>query len=143
MNATRRMASLAVLAALCLFCITVAPVMAQDTGAGAAAQPKYTMAEYNAYQAAAAEKNAAAQIKLLDDFVAKYPSSALLNYIYPLYYKNYWTQKNFPKAIEYCYKLIALGDKANATEKYEAYLIWAYAYASIPESRSANVQSRP
>lgn len=131
MNATRRMASLAVLAALCLLCITMAPAMAQDTGAGAAAQPKYTMAEYNAYQATAAEKNAAAQIKLLDDFVAKYPSSALLNYIYPLYYKNYWTQKNFPKAIEYCSKLITLGDKANATEKYEAYLIWAYAYASI------------
>jgi hypothetical protein len=140
MNATRRMASLAVLAALCLFCITVAPVMAQDTGAGAAAQPKYTMAEYNAYQAAAAEKNAAAQIKLLDDFVAKYPSSALLNYVYPLYYKNYAGQKNFPKTIEYCDKLIALGDKANVTEKYEAYSVRAYAYNNIqnPDAATAN-----
>src|SRR5271157_4971145 len=132
MNATRRMACLAVLAALCLFCITVAPVMAQDTGAAAAAQPKYTMAEYNAYQACAAEKNPQAQIKCLDDFVAKYPSSALLNYIYPLYYKNYGAQKNFPKTIEYCDKLVALGDKASVTEKYEALSIRAFAYNNIP-----------
>jgi len=55
MNATCRMASLAVLAALCLFCITVAPAMAQGTGGGAAGQQKYTMAEYNAWQAADAE----------------------------------------------------------------------------------------
>ena len=136
MNATRRLASLAVLAALCLFCITVAPVMAQDTGAGAAAQPKYSMAEYNAYQAAAAAKGQD-QIKLLDDFVTKYPSSALLNYIYPLYYKNYGAQKNFPKTIEYCDKLIALGDKANVTEKYEAYSVRAYAYNNIQNPDAA------
>jgi len=140
MNATRRMASLAVLAAFCLFCITVAPAMAQDTGAASAApQPKYTMAEYNAYQAAAAAKGPD-QIKLLDDFVAKYPNSALLNYIYPLYYKNYGGQKNFPKTIEYCDKLIALGDKANVTEKYEAYSVRAYAYNNIqnPDPATAN-----
>ena len=132
MNATCRMASLAVLAALCLFCITVAPAMAQGTGGGAAGQQKYTMAEYNAWQAADAEKNPAAQIKMLDDFVAKYPNSALLNYIYTLYYKNYGAQKNFPKTIEYCNKLIALGDKASVTEKYQAYSVWAFAYFNIP-----------
>jgi len=132
MNATRRMASLAVLAALCLFCITVAPAMAQVTGGGAAGKPGYTMAEYNAWQAADAEKNPAAQIKMLDDFVAKYPNSALLNYIYALYYKNYGAQKNFPKTIEYCDKLTALGDKASVTEKYEAYYIRAFAYSNIP-----------
>jgi tetratricopeptide (TPR) repeat protein len=139
MNATRRMASLAVLAALCLLGVTMAPAMAQDTGA-AAAQPKYTMAEYNSYQACAAEKNPQAQIKCLDDFVAKYPSSALLNYIYPLYYKNYGGQKNFPKTLEYCDKLIAMGDKANVTEKYEAYSVRAYAYNNIqsPDAATAN-----
>jgi hypothetical protein len=132
MNATRRMASLAVLAALCLFCITVAPAMGQGTGGGAAGPQKYTMAEYNAWQAADAEKNPAAQIKMLDDFVAKYPNSALLNYIYALYYKNYGGQKNFPKAIEFCDKLVALGDKASVTEKYEAYYVRAFAYNNIP-----------
>jgi len=90
------------------------------------------MAEYNAWQAADAEKNPAAQIKMLDDFVAKYPNSALLNYIYTLYYKNYGAQKNFPKTIEYCNKLIALGDKASVTEKYQAYSVWAFAYFNIP-----------
>jgi len=126
------MASLAVLAALCLFCITVAPAMAQVTGGGAAGKPGYTMAEYNAWQAADAEKNPGAQIKMLDDFVAKYPNSALLNYIYALYYKNYGAQKNFPKTIEYCDKLIALGDKASVTEKYEAFSVRAFAYNNIP-----------
>jgi tetratricopeptide (TPR) repeat protein len=134
MNATRRMANLAVLGALCFFCITVAPAMAQGTGGGAAGQQKYTMAEYNAWQAADAEKNPAAQIKMLDDFVAKYPNSALLNYIYALYYKNYGSQKNFPKTIEYCDKLIALGDKASITEKYEAFSVRAFAYNNIPNA---------
>jgi hypothetical protein len=81
------MASLLLLTALGLSCTPSAP--AQDAAAaGGAKQQPYTMAEYNSYQAAAAEKNPAAQIKLLDDFVAKYPASALLNYIYPLYYNN-------------------------------------------------------
>jgi tetratricopeptide (TPR) repeat protein len=126
------MASLAVLGALCLFCITVAPAMAQGTGGSAAGQQKYTMAEYNAWQAADAEKNPTAQIKMLDDFVAKYPNSALLNYIYALYYNNYGTQKNFPKTIEYCDKLIALGDKASVTERYQAFSVRAFAYNNIP-----------
>jgi hypothetical protein len=129
MNATRRMASLAIFAALCLFGITTARTGAQEAAAGGG--QKYTMAEYNAYQAAAAEKNPAAQIKLLDDFIAKYPNSALLNYIYPLYYKNYGGQKNFPKTIEYADKLLALGDKASPAERYEAYSVRAFAYNNI------------
>jgi hypothetical protein len=131
MNVTRRVARTVFIALLSLFCISITSVRGQDAGAGAAGGQKYTMAEYNAYQAAAAEKNPAAQIKLLDDFVSKYPNSALLNYIYPLYYKNYGAQKNFPKTIEYCDKLIALGDKASPAEKYEAYSVRAYAYNNI------------
>src|SRR5271154_278062 len=104
MNATRRMASLGVLIALCLCYLNAAPLVAQD--AGAKAQP-YTMAEYNAYTAAANEQNAATQIKELDDFVAKYPSSSLLNYVYPLYFQNYAKQKNFPKVMEYVDKELA------------------------------------
>ncbi len=130
MNVTCRVARIAVVALLSLFCITISPVQGQDAAAGGA--QKYTMAEYNAYQAAAAEKNPAAQLKLLDDFVSKYPNSALLNYIYALYYKNYGGQKNFPKTIEYCDKLVGLGDKASPAEKYEAYSVRAYAYNNIP-----------
>ncbi|MGC2765665.1 MAG: hypothetical protein WB607_09170 [Candidatus Acidiferrum sp.] len=131
MNATRRMASLAVFAALCLLCLNLIPAAAQDAGAGAAGQQKYTMAEYNAYTAAANEKNPAAQLKALDDFVAKYPNSSLLNYVYPLYYQNYAAQKNYPKVIEYADKELALGDKASATERYQAYSARAFAYNNM------------
>jgi len=132
MNATRRMASLAVLIALCLFGLNAAPLAAQDAGAGGAAQPKYTMPEYNAYTACAAEKNPATQVKCLDDFVAKYPSSSLLNYVYKLYYSNYYNQKNFPKTIEYSDKQLALGDKLTPTERYEAYYARAIAFSNLP-----------
>jgi tetratricopeptide (TPR) repeat protein len=133
------MASLAVLGTLCLFCITVAPAMAQVAGGGTSGKQPYTMGEYNAWQTADAEKNPAVQIKELDDFAAKYPNSALLNYIYALYYNNYFAQKNFPKAIEYCDKLVALGDKASITERYQAYYLRAFAYTSIqnPDAQTA------
>jgi tetratricopeptide (TPR) repeat protein len=130
MRAIRWMASVLLLAVLSLCCTPSAP--AQDAAAGGAAQPGYTMAEYNSYQAAAAEKNPAAQIKLLDDFVAKYPASKLLNYIYPLYYKNYYAQKNYPKAIEYADKMIAMGDKITPAERYDAHYVRAYAFNAIP-----------
>jgi hypothetical protein len=139
MRAIRWMASFLLLAALSLSCTPSAP--AQDAAAAGGAQPKYTMAEYNSYQAAAAEKNPPSQIKLLDDFVAKYPASALLNYIYPLYYKNYYAQKNFPKAIEYADKMIAMGDKISPAERYDAHYVRAYAFNSIqnpdPETSKA------
>jgi len=136
MKASRRMAGIAILAALGLLSTTSGQAGAQTPAAGGAAQggapagQKYTMAEYNAYQAAAAEKNPAAQLKLLDDFVSKYPNSALLNYIYALYFQNYGSQKNFPKAIEYCDKLLAL-PTATPTERYQAYSVRAFAYNNI------------
>ena len=138
MRAIRWMASLLFLAALCLSCTPYAP--AQDASAAGGAKPQpYTMAEYNSYQAAAAEKNPVAQVKLLDDFVAKYPTSALLNYIYPLYYKNYYAQKNFPKAIEYADKMLSMGDKITPAERYDAHYVRAYAFNAIqnPDAETA------
>jgi hypothetical protein len=131
MNATRRMASLAVLIAICLIGLNAAPLAAQDAGGAAPAKQAYTMPEYNSYTAAANEKNPAAQLKALDDFVAKYPSSSLLNYVYPLYYQNYAGQKNFAKVIEYADKELALGDKLSATERYQAYSARAFAYNNM------------
>jgi hypothetical protein len=132
MNATRRMAGLAVLIALCLISLNAGPLAAQDAGGAAPGQQKYTMPEYNAYTAAANEKNPAAQLKALDDFVAKFPNSTLLNYIFPLYYQNYAGQKNFAKVIEYADKELELGDKLTATERYQAYSARAYAYNNMP-----------
>ncbi|HKN26235.1 MAG TPA: hypothetical protein VJX72_15410 [Candidatus Acidoferrum sp.] len=142
MNATRRIASVAVLTAICLWGMNATPLAAQDAGAGgAAAGQKYTMAEYNAYTAAANEKNPAAQLKALDDFVAKYPNSNLLNYVYPLYYQNYAAQKNYPKVIEYADKELALGDKITPTERYQAYSARAFAYNNTPNPDPATAKA--
>jgi tetratricopeptide (TPR) repeat protein len=83
-------------------------------------QPSYTLPEYNAEQAAAAEKDPQQKIKLLDAFVAQYPNSTLLQYIYQFYYTAYYQLKNYAKAVEYADKLIALGDKADLTVRVQA-----------------------
>jgi tetratricopeptide (TPR) repeat protein len=132
MNGSRRLAGLAMLAALCLMVGSVVGASAQaPAGQDAGAKPQYTMAEYNAYTAAQATKDPAQQIKQLDDFVSKYPNSALLIYIYPLYDNAYSQLKNFPKVIEYADKLLALGDKIEAPVRYQAYFARAYAYTNI------------
>ena len=45
------------------------------------AKPNYTLAEYNAYQAAHNEKDPQMRLKDLDDFSMKFPGSALMLYI--------------------------------------------------------------
>ena len=72
------------------------------------AKPSYTLPEYNAYQAAHNETNPANKVKLLDDFVAKYPMSALMPYVYSDYYLAYYAQKNYAKTIEYADKLLPI-----------------------------------
>jgi tetratricopeptide (TPR) repeat protein len=137
MKGTHKIAGLAIGAALFLN-LGVAPASRAQAAAAApagqdaaAAKPQYTMAEYNAYQAAAAEKNPAQQVKALDDFVSKYPNSALLIYIYPLYYQAYSQLKNYPKVIEYADKVVALGDKVDAGARYQALYARAFAYNAI------------
>ena len=74
------------------------------------AKPNYTLAEYNAYQAAHNEKDPQMRLKDLDDFAMKYPTSALSLYVYGDYYQTYYALKNYSKAIEYVDKLLALPD---------------------------------
>jgi len=95
------------------------------------AKPAYTLAEYNVYQAAVAEKDPANKIKLLDDFVSKYPNSTLLNYVYQLYSQGYGAQKNYLKVIEYSDKLAALGDKVDAGTRFTAYYTHVAAYSGL------------
>src|SRR6202049_221961 len=137
MNGTQKIAGLAMVAALCINLgaapgtraqAAAAPPAGQDAGA---AKPQYTMAEYNSYQAAAADINPASQVKALDDFVVKYPNSALLIYIYPLYYQAYSALKNYPKVIEYADKVVALGDKVDAGARYQALYARAFAYNAM------------
>src|ERR1700676_4545559 len=143
MNRTRRVSGLAIIAALCLAMSGASSAFAQAPAGqdAAAGQQKYTMAEYNSYQACAAEKNPTQQIKCLDDFVAKYPNSALLVYIYPLYYNAYSQLKNWPKVIEYADKLLALADKVEPPIRYQAYYARAFAYSNMPPGPDVQAQA--
>src|SRR6266851_3895045 len=135
MNGTRKCVGIALAVALCLILGSSrslraqAPAAAQDSGAGKA--PPYTLVEYNAEQACAAEKAPATQVKCLDDFVSKYPNSDLLSYVYPLYYQAYSAQKNYAKMIESADKLAALGDKIDALTRFNAYFTHATAYYAM------------
>jgi tetratricopeptide (TPR) repeat protein len=100
-----------------------APQAAADQG-----KPAYTLAEYNQYQAADKETNPQQKIKALDDFVKAYPNSSLMPYVYRGYYSTYMALKNFAQAIEYADRMIALGDKIDATGKLEAFYTRAQAY---------------
>src|SRR4029077_11401863 len=113
---------LAVLLALCLVLGSASSAYAQAAAAAGsqdqgAKQPRYTMAEYNSYKACADDKVPASQIKCFDDFVCKYPHSALLQYVYPDDYQAYGAQKNYAKVIENADKVIALGDKLDAANR--------------------------
>lgn len=134
MNGTRRVAALAVVAAWCLILGTgvnaQAPAAAPAQDA-AGAKPAYTMAEYNSYTACQNEKVPAQQIKCLDDFVSKYPSSSLLNFVYTLYMQAYSQEKGYLKVIDYSDKMAALGDKIDAAAKFNAYYTHAAAYAAL------------
>src|SRR5437899_498358 len=143
MNRTRRVAGLAFIAALCLAIGGASNALAQAPAGqdAAAGQQKYTMAEYNAYQACAAEKNFQQQVKCLDDFAAKYPNSALLVYIYPLYFNAYSQLKNWPKVIEYADKLLAMQDKVEPPIRYQAYFARAYAYTNMGNTPEAQAQA--
>jgi len=136
MNGKCRVAGLALLAALCLILANAQYARAQAASAaggqdpGAGSKQPYTMAEYNAYKACEAETNPAAKIKCLDDFVSKYPNSALLIYIYPLYSQAYGAQKNYAKLIEYSDKLAAL-PSVDAGTKFNAYYAHCAAYNAL------------
>jgi tetratricopeptide (TPR) repeat protein len=92
------------------------------------AKPAYSLAEYNAFQTAHNEQNAQAKVKALDDFVVKYPASALLQYVYFDYYHAYYTLKNYPQTIEFADKLLALGDKVDFGSRLDALLARAEAF---------------
>jgi tetratricopeptide (TPR) repeat protein len=130
MNRTRSAARFAAIAGLCLSLgfTAWAQAGAQDTG-DKSKQP-YTMAEYNSYQACASDKNPATQVKCFDDFVSKYPNSALLVYVYPQYVQSYMQLKDYKKVLDFADKTVAL-DKIDGPTKYTVLSIRAQAYGAL------------
>src|SRR5271154_1106546 len=134
-----RLNGLAILgAAVVLMCVPAQPAAAQ----AAQAQPSYTIPEYNAFQAAAAEKDPNAQIKDLDDFVGKFPNSTLMPYVYETYYQAYYMTKDYAKSMDYADKLIAMGDKAELPRRFAAIQARVQLFSSVfnPKAPDANDQ---
>ncbi len=70
-------------------------------------KPKYSRDEYDALQAATAEKNPQQRLKVLDGIVAKYPNSELLIYFYQQYVRSYQETRAWPKVVEYFDKILS------------------------------------
>jgi len=144
MSGTPRVAGLAAIAAFGLMLGNAPAAMPRPQAAGgaqdAAGQSKqpYTMAEYNSEQACAQEKNPATQITCLNDFVSKYPNSALLIYVYPMYLKAYGDTKNYAKVIEYSQKVVDLGDKVDPGIRYQALYAHCFAYNALTQAQQAD-----
>ncbi len=105
---------------------------AQGAAPAAAAQanPGYTTAEYNAYTAAKNATTPQEKIRLLDDFMVKYNTPALLQFIYREYYTTYLGLRNIPKTIEYIDKYLALGDKLTPVDRLSALATRAQVYVA-------------
>src|SRR3990172_47052 len=122
-----RMASL--LAAL-LAMTSMGWAQAAAPAAQAPANPGYTTAEYNAYQAANTTPDPAAKIRALEAFIAQYNNPTLMPFAYRSLYQTYYAQKNYAKTIEYIDKLLALGDKVSAQDKLAALVNRGQAYGA-------------
>lgn len=96
----------------------------------AAQQPQPTQAEYNSFQAAVNEKNAQARVKLLDDFVAKYPQSTYLRYIYESFAATYTELRNPAKVIEFVDKRLAIKDELTPFKMIDLYNARSVAFIS-------------
>ncbi len=117
------------------------PAIAQGQQPAPADQkPAYTLAEYNLYQQAANEPNAGQRIKDLDDFVSKFPTSALLPYVYRSYYLAYNELKNYPKVIQYADQEVALGEKVDAKTQFEALYLRTLAFNYAFKDTDANAK---
>jgi predicted negative regulator of RcsB-dependent stress response len=93
-----------------MLCIAAPSAFAQDQQDQAPKKTPYTLAEYNAYQAAQGQTDPNAKIQGLDDFSNKFPNSSLMPLVYQLYYQTYVQLKNYPKVIEYADKYLAVPD---------------------------------
>ena len=105
-------------------------------------KPTYTLPEYNAFQAARTESNPQNRLKLLDDFVAKYPNSTLMPYVYQVYLDTYNQMKTYPKVIEYGDKLVAMGDKVQVQVRLQALVARCTAFEASYNPKAPDLQDQ-
>lgn len=106
-------------------------------------KPSYTLPEYNAFQAANSEKDPQSRLKLLDAFVAKYPNSTLMPYVYALYFATYNQLKDYAKTIEYADKYVALPDTqqyVQSSEKLQMLQTRVQAFQTLFKPSDPNAQ---
>lgn len=129
-----------VIIASVLWCAPARPVSAFMQQA--ADKPTYTIPEYNAFQAARGETNPQNRIKLLDDFVSKFPNSTLMPYVAQLYLSTYTELKDYPKVIDTADKVVAQGDKVDAGVRLQALQarVQAFSTAFNPKAADAHDQ---
>jgi tetratricopeptide (TPR) repeat protein len=129
-----------VIIASVLWCAPARPVSAFMQQA--ADKPIYTIPEYNAFQAARGETNPQNRIKLLDDFVSKFPNSTLMPYVTQLYLSTYTELKDYPKVIDTADKVVAQGDKVDAGVRLQALQarVQAFSTAFNPKAADAHDQ---
>jgi hypothetical protein len=97
------------------------------------AKPAYTMAEYNAFQAANSEKDPLTKIKLLDDFISRYPNSTLMSFVGQVYAQacgQLNQAKNYPQAIACADKVVAMGDKVGDANRLGALQVRVQAFSA-------------
>lgn len=97
---------------LALMALVVGLLTLPEAFAGLQQPQKYTVEEYNDYQAAFVEKDLTKRLKLLDKFVTDHPKSELLPLVYQLYFQTYQQQNNAAKVVEYADKYLEF-DKDN------------------------------
>jgi tetratricopeptide (TPR) repeat protein len=130
-------------ATFALVALASAPAHAQAAAAqgGAAAKPAYTMPEYNAFTACQTEKDPNQQVKCFDDFVSRFPSSSLMQYVYQLEIPAYANLKNCQKEVDAADKLIAL-DSVDVGTRAQAAIQRLQAFAACYDPKSPDAQAQ-
>jgi len=114
------------IAAVVMLALCAGPAARSAFAQEAKQTPSYTTAEYNAFQAAINEKDATQRIKLLDNFIAKYPNSTLLPYVYRDQLVAYASLKNNLKVMEIADKILGIGDKIDSMQGLESARLQAF-----------------
>jgi hypothetical protein len=127
-----------------LVCLPARSAHAQ-AAAAQDAKPAYTMAEYNAFQAANSEKDPVTKIKLLDDFTSKYPNSTLNAYVGQVYVAacgDLAKAKSYAPAIACADKVVAMGDKVGDANRLGALQTRVQAFSAAFDAKAADANDQ-